>query len=666
MTSEYMQCAASLSGLKNFQQLLKQSPFVWGDNYDNIIHGNVEGGILSGNEGNDVLLGVKGRDFLFGGTGNDVIVSFGNGDIIVGGEGGDIFKFEALDGLTIITDFNPVGDFIDLSTLNIVYDNLRIFQTELGAIIYADGGWLLLTEYDASRISENDFVLSSAPGVVDLYNLDAEDGFVIQGERFDDRAGYDVGSAGDINGDGIDDIIIGARYADVNGNKNAGKSYVIFGSEEGFQSSLSLTELDGSNGFVIFDTQNLGNFGRSVNGAGDVNGDGYDDLIVSTYTTGEVYIVYGSGQGFEATLDVATLDGTNGFTFVGSGSDNTGSSVNAAGDVNGDGIDDLLIGSPFAPSGGYSVVVFGSSQGFDALLSISEIDGTNGFIMEGDKSGDYSGSSVASVGDVNGDGLDDIIIGAYSADSNGQEASGAAYVVFGSQDGFDQTLQLSALDGEDGFILQGSDYGERAGYSVSGIGDFNGDSLDDFIIGAYGVGDTSAPSAGKSYVIFGSESGFDSTVDLSSLDGVNGIILSGESGEDWSGYSVSAAGDVNGDGLDDVLIGAPYADHNNQSGAGEAYIVFGSTETFDPNLNLSELDGTDGIIFRGVFDGDQTGFAVSAAGDINDDGYDDILIAAPTSWPDGKAGAGQVYVVYGGETIVTSLSPLPMSDEFDF
>jgi uncharacterized protein with PIN domain len=207
---------------------------------------------------------------------------------------------------------------------------------------------------------------------------------------------------------------LGADRADPNGEYSAGESYVVFGKASGFDASLNLSDLDGSNGFVIKGINERDFSGSSVSGAGDVNSDGFDDLIIGA--RGQSYVVFGKGEGFDASLNPSDLNGTNGFVINGSGA-----SVSDAGDVNGDRFDDLIIGAR-----GQSYVVFGKGEGFDASLNLSDLDGSNGFQINGINERDFSGSSVSGAGDVNSDGFDDILIGAPGASES--------YVVFGRAD----------------------------------------------------------------------------------------------------------------------------------------------------------------------------------------------------------------------------------------
>ncbi|MEI2578508.1 integrin alpha [Scytonema sp. PRP1] len=399
--------------------------------------------------------------------------------------------------------------------------------------------------------------------------------------------------------------------------------------------------------------------GRSVSGAGDVNGDGLADLIVgapfaspsSGVGAGRSYVVFGKANGTAVNLSTVA-SGTGGFVINGqSVGDNSGFSVSDAGDVNGDGLDDLVVSAPFANTSGVnsdvgkSYVVFGKANGTAVNLS-TVASGTGGFVINGQSAGDTSGFSVSNAGDVNGDGLGDLIIGAYGANLNGR-ATGKSYVVFGKTSG--TAVNLSQVSsGTGGFVINGEVAGDTSGFSVSGAGDVNGDGLGDLIIGANGASPGSRTGAGKSYVVFSKTSG--TAVNLSQIvSGVGGFVINGEAAYDSSGHSVSNAGDINGDGLDDLIIGAYRATPNGKNGAGKSYVVLGKTS--GTAVNLSQIvSGVGGFVINGEAAYDSSGHSVSNAGDINGDGFADLIVGASNAFSSGISGAGRSYVIFGGSS----------------
>ncbi len=389
------------------------------------------------------------------------------------------------------------------------------------------------------------------------------------GDRISEAYGWSVSGAGDVNGDGYADVIVGAPLNDKNA-RGSGSAQVLSGKD-----GVTLYSFEGRSPYE--------RLGDAVSGAGDVNGDGYADVIVGApFDMG-----YPDANSVKAWV-FSGRDGGALLTFKGedTGLDQFGKAVSGAGDVNRDGYADVIIGAPFGRKTANTV---GSATVFSGK------DGGALFTFTGDSDAHEFGHSVSGAGDVNGDGYADVIVGA-PWDLNGGLKGGKAWV-------------FSGKDGGVLFTFNGDSAGAIFGWSVSGAGDVNGDGYADVIVGAP-YDDNNGLDSGRSRVFSGKDGGVLFT-------------FNGDSAGDLLGWSVSGAGDVNRDGYADVIVGAPYDDNNG--------LDSGSARVFS---------GKDGAIIYTVNGQDQykgPNQFVSGGGDVNGDGYADVIVGAPFGDPFGSA-----------------------------
>ena len=394
-----------------------------------------------------------------------------------------------------------------------------------------------------------------------------------------DESGASVSAAGDVNKDGYADVIVGSWLASPSGRPGAGISYVIYGAPRSMLTNVDLGSLSSSRGFSIFGAAAGDESGASVSAAGDVNKDGYADVIIGAFNAasgkGVSYVVYGSTSA--ATIDLSTFatSTAHGFSITGAtAGDYSGWSVGSAGDVDKDGYSDMLIGAPYASpnsqtQAGTSYVLYGGTGLANVnLASLS----TRGFSIAGANAGDQSGYAVDTAGDVNADGYSDMLIGAPYATGGGTSA-GVTYVLYGGTRATLTNVNLSSLSSSKGISILGVAASDLSGTAVSTAGDVNADGYSDFVIGAPGA----TNGAGKSYVVYGGTCL--SNMALGSLTPAQGFSISGAVAGDASGTSVSGGGDINKDGYADVVVGAYLASPGSPSraNAGTSYVIYGSS-----------------------------------------------------------------------------------------
>ncbi len=534
---------------------------------------------------------------------------------------------------------------------------------------------------------------ASAEPTVDLLT-DAD--VQIDGASMLDNTGSIVADAGDVNGDGVDDVIIGALWATTFGRDHAGLVYVVFGGSS-FE-SFNLSDL-GSGGFRIIGAATGHMAGDAVASAGDVNGDGLDDVIIGVDSTdnngrrnsGSSYVVYGK-NGDTNDVDLASFDGSDnsqGFRVDGAARDvYSGTAVNGAGDVNNDNYDDLIIGAPLAhynrDEGPGSAYVVNGGVNIPATVDLAVIDaGDNGagFKLNGVNDEDRTGISVAGVGDMNGNGYSDVVIGAPGASNNGRTDSGSVYVFFndGQTPAVFNLSEIGDQGDTSGFRIDGASgvncpnppwcAGDRTGEPVAGIGDVNGDDRPDVAVGAVEADNNGRDGSGSTSVVLGKTGNYDS-VDLADFNdptNTEGFRIDGAENlldcsnpycyGGVSGYSIAGTGNVSGDSHSDLIIGAPFIGTNERPFAGSAYVVNGRANDYGTvDLNDIEAPGNpDGYQIFGATGcdspptcvGDWAGSSVSGAGDINDDGCYDVIVGSPYADNNDLANSGSVYVIYG-------------------
>jgi len=495
-------------------------------------------------------------------------------------------------------------------------------------------------------------------------------GFAVNGALAGDWAAYDVWGLGDINGDGLSDLAVSAPGYDVGSNTNAGAVYVLFG-KTGLQ-TIELSALENgtsSQGYLIRGLSTNYHHGFSVAGLGDVNGDGIGDLAIGTnqdtpfHVGGYIgstiltsapqasYVVFGKKTD-TAVVNLSNL-GSGGFKVDTPDTTTTGVDIAPAGDVNADGLADVIIAKYGTPSGaadwGGAYVVYGRSGTSDIPLTLTSIAASDGFMIQGDASlgprNALMSNMVGGGADVNGDGYDDVVMSYFSRATEKMYYS----VVFGGPTSSNGKISISSLTqagNSRGFVIEGfnSYLGLQPG-NFSIIGDVNGDGLADILIGEGEI--INFPFS--SYVVFG-RTGSTGTTPLKLTDlpaAGQGFKITGSRGEE-----AARIGDMNGDGLADFLLASETANSPlGQSAAGMGYVVFGRTGTTD--LNITNLAASEGFRVLGETANDRAFTSAAPAGDVNGDGFADLIVGSGLADPLGRTNAGKAYVIFGGFSEVT-------------
>ncbi len=396
--------------------------------------------------------------------------------------------------------------------------------------------------------------------------------------------------------------------------------------------------------------------GHAIDMCSDLDGDGLGDLVIAapfndeaSTDAGKVYLVLGSWYGWTADTSLASADGS----FLGEvEGDRAGTGLSCGGDVNGDGLDDLLVGAPYHGDAGMEqgrVYLFLGSTGIGTHTTLADADALFDW-TEG--TSDWAGEAVDIAPDLNGDGLDDILIGSPEADEFSVQ-EGRAFLILGRTSDWEGVAALTDA--------AASFYGETsfsfAGRTLAGTGDLDGDGYGDLLIGAQGY--PSNDQTGRIYLFEGSATGTGYGTPVSSAD----ASFDGEVVGDLAGRSVAGAGDVDGDGLSDFLVGAPHNEEAGSGAPGQAYLFLGASSPWSPGMSVSAADAS----FIPVEPDMKLGWSVSTAGDTNADGLDDFLVGASNTDNASEPGAALLYlgrpagwapdssttnahVRYGGET----------------
>lgn len=410
-------------------------------------------------------------------------------------------------------------------------------------------------------------------------------------------------------------------------------------------------------GYVIYGPAGVLQLGRAVANAGDMNGDGRADFAITSVppigssTRGKTFVVFSApALSDKGSIDLTRIDGSNGTIITAPSSYYLGSSI-ASADFDGDGLDDLILGaqnygpSPFEK--GAVFVVFGSDRGFPAVIDLDALRPSQGFLIAADPALTFAnvGASVASAGDFNGDGFDDVLIGAPTASAYGSSEGGVAYLVYGRSARPRSGLSLSDLQSNQIVRFNGSLTYRGTGGVVAGVGDINDDGKSDIAL--------SCPQSNgvDGCVVFGAAS-IAAETDVAAISGSVGFKIAVGSSGAVSIPAFAATGDLNGDGISDFALGT-----NSRAGA-IAYAVFGRDEGFGDSITLSDLNGSSGRAIVDTTNSPNGAYvkSLSGLGDHDGDARPDLLIG--TSNADNNLFGQFAYIVSARTALTEFLTPL--------
>lgn len=449
-------------------------------------------------------------------------------------------------------------------------------------------------------------------------------------------AGY-----GNFNKDSYDDAII---YDAMGGEPGTGRACIVYGTKENLGRSFNLHNINGENGFCIVNTDPGILSGCNVfnpAGIGDINGDGIDDIAVLGYSQQydyQTYIIFGSKNNHPSSFDIHTdINEHSGFIInnpLPYGGEIGSNLFGHMGDINHDGINDIGI-----QNNGKAYLVFGA-RNFSSPVNLSNLNGNNGFSIV---SPILHISSIIGGGDINGDHIDDIILG----------TDQAGVIMFGNNEGFLPSENLNNINGTNGFIVNWKNYGQHGTeVKVNQAGDINADGLNDIIAGYWNYGNADdAYEDGRAYMVYGTKKIYHNPIEIDSLNGTNGFTIENNIEFETLGTSVSGIGDVNKDGIDDFIVGAPGAGAQNQycgtdpqySYCGLSYLIYGATQ-FPSIFGVNSMDSQAGTVIEGIAQNEQeqgAGANVAAIGDFNGDGIADFSVGASYS------SYSEVYIGFG-------------------